>query len=101
VHFVVQEIIRSEGKHIAEAADQSTSRSVPASYGIDGKDESSVNKEDDYMRFGLQAVPHSHITIPWVKGTPPYRPPFKTARNMNTHPNAQRVDDHEGKYSSL
>ena len=53
------------------------------------------------MRFGLQAVPHSHITIPWVKGTPPYRPPFKTARNMNTHPNAQRVDDHEGKYSSL
>ena len=56
VHFVVQEIIRSEGKHIAEAADQSASSSVPTSYGIDGKDESSVNKEDDYMRFGLLAV---------------------------------------------
>lgn len=56
LHFVVQEIIRSEGKHIAEAADQSASSSVPTSYGIDGKDESSVNKEDHYMRFGLQAV---------------------------------------------
>ena len=56
VHFVVQEIIRSEGKHIAEGADQSTSSSVPTSYGIDGKDESSVNKEDDYMRFGLQLL---------------------------------------------
>ena len=56
MHFVVQEIIRSEGKHIAEAEDQSASSSVPTSYGIDGKDESSINKEDDYMLFGLQAV---------------------------------------------
>jgi hypothetical protein len=56
LHFVVQEIIRSEGKHIADAADQSPSSSNPTSYGIDGKDETSVNKEEDYVRFGLQVV---------------------------------------------
>lgn len=56
LHFVVQEIIRSEGKHIAEAAAQSASSSDPTSYGLDGKDETSVNKEDDHMRLGLQAV---------------------------------------------
>lgn len=56
LHFVVHEIIRSEGKRIAEAADQSHSSSNATSYGIDGKDETSANKEDDYMRYGLQAV---------------------------------------------
>ena len=56
LHFVVKENIRSECKHIAQAVDQSFSISNLTSNGIDGKDETYVNDEDDYMHLGLQVV---------------------------------------------
>eukprot|EP01018_Ginkgo_biloba_P024379 Gb_11092 [translate_table: standard] len=56
LHFVVQEIIRSEGMRIARTADQYPRNSYSTSNSRHGKQESSVDNENDYQRLGLQVV---------------------------------------------